>query len=242
MRLSDVTLVVPTKNEAHNIDRFLDALPGDLELVVIDASTDATAQRIAARRPTARIVAQTGTIARARQCGAELARTRWLLFTDADVEFAPNYFAELRRVRDADVVFGPKLSRSGYERHYERVRLAQRYLARAGIPAATGSNLLVRAEALAAVGGFDVALPCNEDSEVVWRIKAAGWRMRFDENLCVFAFDHRRLERGSAYKSWHSAVRCLLLYTQLMPRRLRSHDWGYWSTPRIPLGDRDGTP
>ena len=234
MLLTDITVVLPTKNESHNIDRFLDSVPMDVELVVVDASSDDTAERILARRPFARFLRERGTIAHARQRGADIATTPWLLFTDADVEFEGHYFERLRDVCDADVIdviYGPKLSRSGFEGHYQRTRFAQQQLARVGIPAATGSNLLIRAQALRRVGGFDVELPCNEDSEVVWRIRDAGLRTRFDDQLRVFAFDHRRLHKGSARKSWHSAIRCLLLYTGLLPRRLRRSDWGYWGRP-----------
>jgi hypothetical protein len=44
----------------------------------------------------------------------------------------------------------------------------------------------------------------------------------------VYATDHRRIERGRAKKTLHSIGRCLLLYSDLMPKRLRSLDWGYW--------------
>jgi glycosyltransferase involved in cell wall biosynthesis len=232
MRLTDLTIVLPTKNEAHNIDRFLDAVPDAVALVVVDASDDDTLEHIAARRPDARIVRKTGTIALARQLGSTVAVTDWLLFTDADVEFADDYFERLRHLEPGDVLFGPKLSHGPFAAHYRRMCLGQRWLARLGIPAATGSNLLVRAEALRAVGGFDVELPCNEDSEVVWRLEAAGYQTRFHERLCVYAFDHRRLEAGSHVKAWHSALRCALLYTGVLPRRWRQHDWGYWSAPR----------
>jgi len=26
----------------------------------------------------------------------------------------------------------------------------------------------------------------------------------------------------------HSLARCILLYTNLMPQKYRSYDWGYW--------------
>jgi glycosyltransferase involved in cell wall biosynthesis len=238
MRPTDLTVVLPTRNEAHNVDRFLDSLPAAVPLVVVDASDDDTPERLAARRPDARIARQRGTIALARQHGASLAGTSWLLFTDADVEFEADYFARVRDLVDDDVVFGPKLSRDAFQAHYRHVTFGQRLLDRAGIPAATGSNLLIRAAALRAVGGFDVALPCNEDSEIVWRLRAAGFRTRFDDTLRVYAFDHRRLESGSRAKAWHSALRCALLYSGLLPQHLRRHDWGYWSRPRAGTTER----
>ena len=126
------------------------------------------------------------------------------------------------------MLFGPKLSADDYEGHYRRLAVVQRVLAALRIPAATGSNMLVRADAFAAVGGFDTALTCNEDSELGWRIARAGFEWRYDARLVAFATDHRRLHRGALRKTLHTVFRCSSLYLGLIPRRWRGHDWGYW--------------
>jgi GT2 family glycosyltransferase len=100
------------------------------------------------------------------------------------------------------------------------------------IPAVSGSNMLVTADAFAAVGGFDTELTCNEDSELGWRIARAGFDWRFDLHLIALATDHRRLRRGVFRKTLHTVLRCSALYLDLLPRRWRSHDWGYWRDPR----------
>ena len=93
----------------------------------------------------------------ARQKGALAARTRWLLFADADVEFAPGYFdalASLPSGQDRAVrrcCSGRSSRADDYEGHYRRLAVAQRVLAALRIPAASGSNMLVTAEAFAAV-------------------------------------------------------------------------------------------
>jgi cellulose synthase/poly-beta-1,6-N-acetylglucosamine synthase-like glycosyltransferase len=110
----------------------------------------------------------------------------------------------------------------------ERIAIAQAASHACGIPAASGSNLLIRRDALESVGGFDFDLTCNEDSEVVWRLRRAGYRVSFRKDLVVQATDHRRLEAGRLRKTLHSMTRCALLYTNLMPRKYRTHDWGYW--------------
>jgi cellulose synthase/poly-beta-1,6-N-acetylglucosamine synthase-like glycosyltransferase len=105
-------------------------------------------------------------------------------------------------------------------------------LDRLRIPAASGSNLLVLAQAFAAIGGFDTELPCNEDSELVWRLARRGYSFKFEPELVVWATDHRRLRRGRALKAMHTLARCGLLYFDLLPKAWRSHDWGYWSETR----------
>ena len=106
---------------------------------------------------------------------------------------------------------------------------AQQFSDRLGIPAASGSNLLIRQTAFQQSGGFDIRLSTNEDSEIAWRIQRLGFRVAFAPDLIVYARDHRRLQRGTLRKTLHSIVRCSLLYCNLMPDRWRGGDWGYWS-------------
>lgn len=226
----DITVLVPTRNEAANIGRFLASVPDDVPLIVVDSSTDDTADRIArSRLRRTEVIRRSVGIAEARQIAAERARTPWLVFTDADVAFAPDYFPLLAKVRSADVVYGRKHSDERFRRHYTAFGLGQGLAHRLGVPAASGSNLAMRRSTLAAIGGFDLRLTCNEDSEIAWRAKRAGFRVAFAPDLVVLATDHRRLERGAVRKAAHSLLRCALLYAGLMPERYRGGDWGYWS-------------
>lgn len=237
--LEQLTIIVPTRNEAANIAVFLDSIPETTELIVVDKSTDGTPEIVRRRRPRHTTVLDCSeSLTAARQKGALAARTRWLLFADADVKFAPGYFTALasglacNETASLGMLLGPKLSADDYEGHYRRLVVAQRVLAALQIPAASGSNMLVRADAFAAVGGFDTALTCNEDSEVAWRIARAGFGWRFDARLVAFATDHRRLRRGALRKTLHTVFRCTALYLGLIPRRWRGHDWGYWRERR----------
>jgi len=49
-----------------------------------------------------------------------------------------------------------------------------------------GAALVVRIEALDAVGWFDEGLRFGEDVDLVWRMDDAGWRCRFDPTVSVF--------------------------------------------------------
>lgn len=229
MELSDVSLILATRDEAHNIRAFLASIPAQIRLVVVDASHDETPDLIERLRPANSLVLrEPGTVTHARQRGAEIAKTDWLLFSDADVAFAPDYFDRLQRLEGTAVYYGPKLSWDRYQRYYRWIASGQALSHACGIPAASGSNLVLPRAVLSEVGGFDLQLTCNEDSELVWRIKRAGFRVRFLQDLAVYATDHRRIERGRTAKTVHSISRCFLLYTNLMPQRFRSLDWGYW--------------
>lgn len=230
MKLTDLTVILPTRNEAQNIGMFLASLPHKVRLIVVDSSSDTTPDLIAELRPTNTLtLRRQATITEARQIGAEAATTRWLLFTDADVRFAPDYFARLETLGDAGVIYGAKRSSDEFTTYYTGFVWGQRLLHGMGIPAASGSNLLVRRDAFAAAGGFDLSLSCNEDSELVWRAKRAGCRVDFVPGLVVYETDHRRLRRGVVRKVGHSLVRCAMLYLNLMPSRWRTGDWNYWA-------------
>lgn len=235
MKLTDLTIILPTRNERLNIHGFLASLPDAIGLIVVDSSEDDTPDLIRAIRPAGTcIIRERCNVAQARQIGAEAARTPWLLFTDADVTFSLTYFAALERtdVSNAQLglIYGVKKASDrflGYHRWFAR---GQRLFAALNIPAATGSNLLINQRALRDAGGFDVRLACNEDSEIAWRVQRRGYLVQFAPGLIVHSRDHRRLERGVARKVLHSSARCALLYFNLWPSRWRGRDWGYWSS------------
>ncbi len=229
----DVTVVVPTMNEADNIERFLDSVPNALPLVVVDSSDDATPEIIESIRPDARVVRAKANIPVARQLGAEAAETDWLLFTDADVILASDYLDRLGRVplqENLGGVVGAKATVDGYTIYHRWFIRGQAALSVLGIPAASGSNMLVRRNALLGVGGFDARLSVNEDTEVMFRIKKAGWTVGFDPGLSVLSFDHRRLELGLARKVAHGAVRNTALWVGVLEDEVRRSDWGYWKS------------
>lgn len=248
MDLRDITIVVPTRNERVNVRSFLASIPAGMELVVVDDSDDDTRDIVRRLRPRqTRVLHHPGNIATARQVGAEAAATDWVLFTDADVVFAPGYFEALEALpvpAGQGGFVGAKSSDDRYRRYFWWFNLWLRIICFLGAPAASGSNMLFRRDALAAAGGFDTSQSCNEDSIVTWQVKRAGYRVSFAGRLVVLETDHRRLERGAWKKSLHSIVRCMGLFWDLIPAERRSDDWGYWRSPadrrRWGMGRRTG--
>ncbi len=227
-----ITVVLPTKNEAGNLPRFLASLPERLPLIVLDDSSDNTPSVLAALRScNTNLVQMAGGVAAKRQRGAELAESEWILFTDADIQFAPDYFDKVDSHLTGDLIYGPKLSAGKHELYYRLFSLSQSLGARLGLPAASASNMLVRRQALLEAGGFDLNLPCNEDTDLAMRLAKAGYKLRWTPDLVVFNTDHRRLRRGMTWRYGHIFARVLLLYLSLngaAPRRWLYSDWGYW--------------
>ncbi|MGQ9547899.1 MAG: glycosyltransferase [Roseiflexus sp.] len=231
-----LSIIIPTKNEAALIGDFLAALPVWVELIVVDASDDDTPAIIERLRPqNTRIIRASVGIAEAREIGASVAHGDWLIFGDADVRFAPDYFDRFARYTGADAVYGPKYATAMYGWYSRIFTGGQRLMYYLGVPAASGSNMAVRRDVLNAVGGFRCDLPVNEDSELFLRLAHRGYRVLFAPDLAVYSLDDRRLRRGAVRKLLHSTARCALIMLGMripLPQRLLRHDWGYWRTTR----------
>ncbi|NIP38642.1 MAG: glycosyltransferase [Candidatus Dadabacteria bacterium] len=228
--IKDITIILPTKNESKNIANFLYSVPCDIKLIMVDASTDKTVDIIKEIKPkNTEIYLHPGNISEARQFGSEMADTDWLLFSDADIVFNHNYFNNISKYWAFDIVYGPKLSIEEFKYYYKFISYGQLLLDTLGVPAASGSNLLIRKSLYERGGGFDTELVCNEDSEIVWRLKEPDIKVAFAPDLAVYATDHRRLYKGKIKKTIHSLARCSLLYLDIMPDKWRGKDWGYWA-------------
>jgi glycosyltransferase involved in cell wall biosynthesis len=93
MKLSDkITIVIPCQNEETYIHHLLDSLRlqklGDTRIIIADSSTDNTRQVIRANSGFLNIeIINGGTVSVARNNGAKLATTPYILFIDSDVRF-----------------------------------------------------------------------------------------------------------------------------------------------------------
>jgi chlorobactene glucosyltransferase len=102
----DITVIIPARNEAHQIERAVRSFPGLSVLVVDDSSSDETAER--AERAGARVIAPPALHGLAKgkpnacAAGASAAKTRWLLFVDADTWFDPGFTASLVSYAEAN--------------------------------------------------------------------------------------------------------------------------------------------
>jgi glycosyltransferase involved in cell wall biosynthesis len=93
MKISDkITIVVPCKNEETYIHHLLDALReqniGDTRVIIADCSTDATRQVIQDNSWELNVeIINGGPVSMAKNNGARLVTTPYILFIDADVRF-----------------------------------------------------------------------------------------------------------------------------------------------------------
>jgi glycosyltransferase involved in cell wall biosynthesis len=96
MKLCDkITIVVPCKNEENYIHHLLDSLRsqniGDTRVIIADCSTDATKQVIKNNSIGLNVeIIDGGPVSIAKNNGAKLVTTPYILFIDADVRFFKN--------------------------------------------------------------------------------------------------------------------------------------------------------
>jgi glycosyltransferase involved in cell wall biosynthesis len=90
-----ITIVVPCKNEENYIAHLLDSLRsqdiGDTRIIIADCSTDRTRQIIQDNKSLLNVeIIEGGPVSLAKNRGAQLVNTPYILFIDADVRFFKN--------------------------------------------------------------------------------------------------------------------------------------------------------
>ena len=206
---ADVTVVIPVRDRHAELDRCLaglrDGSPRDVPRVIVvdDASADPAAiARIAAARG-AQVIHRpvNGGPAAARNTGLAAADTEIVAFLDSDCVPAPGWLTGLLP-HFADPAVGavaPRIAAhqagSGWLARYEGTSSTLDMGARPSIvrPGARvsyvpGAALVVRRSA--AGDGFRQSMHVGEDVNFVWRMAAAGWRVRYEPEA-VMGHDHR---------------------------------------------------
>jgi mycofactocin system glycosyltransferase len=199
----DVTVVVPVRDRALELDRCLAALrrAGEVELVVVDdGSRDERSHRAVADRHGARLVRRSASLgpSAARNAGLEEVATRYVAFVDSDVEVREGWLEPLVALLaggHADLV-APRVvgttDDDGLVHRYEAAASPLDLGPRRGV-VARGSRLayvpaaamVVRTESLRRVWGFDPALRVGEDVDLVWRLGDAGAVCRYEPSASV---------------------------------------------------------
>ena len=202
---SAVTVVVPVKDRTGGLARLLAALPAGFGevLVVDDGSADAGDVAAVAAEHSARVLRHERSRgpAAARNTGLAAARTPLVAFLDSDVVPEPGWTGPLLAAF-ADPAVGLAAPRivalppiEGWLGRFEAVRSSldlgpdpALIVPRTRVAYVPSAALLVRAAAVGA--GFAEDMHVAEDVDLVLRLHAAGWRLRYAPSARV-AHDHR---------------------------------------------------
>lgn len=202
-----LTVVVPVRDRPAELARCLDGLAslagGPLVLVVDDASDDPAAVSGVAAAAGASVLRRqvNGGPAAARNTGLAAAKTPLVAFLDSDCVPGPGWLdAILPHFADPAVgAVAPRIAPheagrtwlARYEGASSTLDMGWRpSIVRPGsrVPYVPGAALVVRAQAAGA--GFDEDMRLGEDVDFVWRLGAAGWRVRY-EPAAVMGHQHR---------------------------------------------------
>ncbi len=214
---ADVTVVVPVRDRRQALERLLAAIGrtvGMLPVIVVDdGSRDALAVRRICARHCATVIrhATARGPSAARNSGLAAAATPYVAFLDSDSEPVAGWLDRLQRHLDdplvaaaAPRIVGLGSPTSGWLASYEAAASSLDLGPNEGpvhphgaIPYVPGVALLVRRAALAA--GYDESMRVAEDVDLVWRLVAAGWRVRY-EPMALVAHDHPTSVRAWALR------------------------------------------
>ena len=196
--MSRVGVVIIGRNEGDRLKRCLRSVSGSgIPVAYVDSgSTDGSVQ--AAEEAGADVVeldlSIPFTAGRARNAGFERLRTSaggidHVQFVDGDCELTPDWMErgarELERLPKAAVVAGRCRERSRDASIYNRLCDIE-WAGPVGEVPAVGGILMVRADVLQEVGGFNPALIAGEEPELCLRIRRRGWQVhRLGEEMTL---------------------------------------------------------
>jgi glycosyltransferase involved in cell wall biosynthesis len=169
-----ITIIVPCKNEENYIHHLLESLRkqniGDTRIIIADCSTDNTRQVIKDNGSLLNIeIIEGGPVSFAKNNGAKLVNTPYILFIDADVRFFKNNV-----IRDAVNLIESKnldligLSIKCYDKDprakigfiiFNTINHALKYFS----PFAVGAFMLTRKDKFEEFGGFPENFSTSED-------------------------------------------------------------------------------
>ncbi|GGA09642.1 MAG: glycosyl transferase [Rhodobacteraceae bacterium] len=209
--MTPVDVVLIGRNEGARLVAALASVAGVARQVIYVDSGSTDASIAEARKAGATVVtlssAEPFTAARARNAGyAALDHPRFVQFIDGDCTLVPGYLDAARAHLEAHPQLGLV---TGWRSEIHRDASLYNQLADfewrrpAGEILACGGDMMVRAEAFDAVGGFDPEVIAAEDDEFCTRLRKAGWRLeRIPQEMTRHDADTHRFSQW-----WRRAVR-----------------------------------
>jgi mycofactocin system glycosyltransferase len=206
---ADVAVVVPARDRADLLAGCLSRVGPAAEIVVVDdGSADPHSIAAVARDARARVVRveQRGGPAAARNAGLAVTRAPLVAFVDSDTRPLGGWLEPLlTHFGDERVgAVAPRIRVAAGRWALDAYEAARSPLDLGGRPGIVGPGrrirfvpaaaLVVRREA--AQNGFDSSIRFGEDVDLVWRLTADGWTVRYEPEGCV---EHPRREGVRAW-------------------------------------------
>jgi mycofactocin system glycosyltransferase len=181
---ADVDVVVPVRDRLRRLDTCLAALSGLAVTVVDDGSADGLAVAAIAAQHGARLVRREscGGPAAARNTGRAATRRPLVAFVDSDcVVEVDALLAVAGHLADPCVAgAAPRIATDPALDLGPDEALVQ---PRGRVSYVPTTALVLRRTSVEEVGGFDESMRYGEDVDLIWRLVAAGWSVRYDPSV-----------------------------------------------------------
>jgi GT2 family glycosyltransferase len=228
-------VVVIGRNEGERLVRCLDSLVAYRDRMVYVDSGSSDGSLEVARQRCASVVQLDMTLpftaARARNAGFKVLVQRWpdtafVQFVDGDCEVDRDWIATaaafLIARRDVALVFGRRRERFP-EQSVFNAMCDREWDGPAGEVPECGGDILIRASALAALGGYRGRLIAGEEPELCVRLRQQGWRIwRLPAEMTLHDAAMTRLAQW-----WRRSLRCGHAYAEVS-RLHRNSSFRIW--------------
>ncbi len=238
-----LSVVIITLNEAENLPVLLEDLCQqsyrDFEVIVVDSNSEDNTVEIAKgfsdRLDLRTVVMNDRGTSLGRNTGAFHARFERLVFFDADVRIAPDFFAQVvEQLRERKLLISAGRIRSTASWRYRAgVKLfdwgmvATQYL----FPTCTGACIFSSKSVHQWIGGFDTRITLCEDCDYV---KRASQTFKFRMLPVFFEFNIRRLEKDGIFRlgmTYLKANALRLLRGKELVNGEIDYPFGHYQTP-----------
>lgn len=200
-----LSVVVASYNSAAHVEKCLESLAGqttnkDFEVILVDSSDDRTAEIVASKFPAVRLYTfpERKFCGSARNFGISVARGDILAFTDADCAVAPDWVEQVLKAHESahQAVAGCIASSvpcnyvawAAYFSEFSQWMPDRRPRE---VADAAGANVSYKRTILEEFGPFIDGTYCS-DSELHWRLRKRGYRLRLVPSIAV---SHRSLDK-----------------------------------------------
>ena len=246
-----VSIVIPTHNSEKTLSLCLESIKRqtyrNIEIIIIDSfSTDRTIE--IARSYGARITQVRGERAKAKNIGLRLARGKYVLFIDSDMELTPRVVEECVKLAESDPGVGGIIipERSVGNNYWAKVRdLERSFYVRTPIE----SPRFLRRDLAIKAGGFDEDIVFYEEATLPHKIEKLGYDIRTRANAYILHHEENITLRKLLRKRYHYAKSA---YTYLKRYKSRKYvqeqispiyrlklfmlNERFWANPTLALG------
>lgn len=209
--LTEITVVIPVRDRSQQLDRLLESLPAGLGVIVVDDASRnpaAVAAVVSAHGATLVPLTTNVGVGGARNAGLAIVTTPYVAFIDSDVVVEPGsietllrHFADPAVGMVAPRILGLATPDPNWITRYENARSsldlgrdAATVRPRSPLTWVSGTCQVCRVTALGT--GYDDTMDAGEDVDMVWRLVAAGHRVRFEPAAAM------RHEHRSTLRTW----------------------------------------